>query len=60
MFRHALNNIGPGLSLEVGPFRQLCELLALSKVVLTLDMLLGRLELFPVLLLLSPATWRKH
>ena len=55
-----LNNIGPGLSLEVGPFGSYANFSALSKVVLTLDMLLGRLELFPVLLLLSPATWRKH
>ena len=55
-----LNNIGPGLSLEVGPFGSYASFSALSKVVLTLDMLLGRLELFPVLLLLSPATWRKH
>ena len=42
-----LNNIGPGLSLEVGPFGSYASFSALSKVVLTLDMLLGRLELFP-------------
>lgn len=51
-----LNNIGPGLS-EVGPASSFHGLSALSKCVLTFDMLAGRLELFPLLVLLSPATW---
>lgn len=54
-----LNNIGPGLNL-VGPAGNYAMFSPLSKVVLTLDMLLGRLELFPVLILLMPSTWRKH
>ena len=54
-----LNNIGPGLEL-VGPVGNFSMFSPLSKIVLTLDMLLGRLELFPVLILMMPSTWRKH
>ena len=54
-----INNIGPGLNL-VGPAGNFNMFSPLSKIVLTMDMLLGRLELFPVLILLSPSTWRKH
>lgn len=53
-----INNIGPGLSL-VGPTRNYSILSPLSKLVLTFDMLAGRLELFPVLVLFSPSTWKK-
>ena len=53
-----LNNIGPGLDL-VGPTRNYAHFSDLSKVVLMLNMLLGRLEIFPLLLMLSPRTWRK-
>ena len=54
-----LNNIGPGLNL-VGPTENFALFSPMSKIVLTMDMLLGRLELFPVLILLMPSTWRKH
>jgi len=54
-----LNNIGPGLGM-VGPAGNYAAFSPLSKVVLTMDMLLGRLELFPMLILLMPSTWRKH
>lgn len=54
-----LNNIGPGLNL-VGPTGNYAFFSPLSKVVLTLDMLFGRLELFPMLILLMPSTWRKN
>ena len=54
-----LNNIGPGLSM-VGPTGNFSLFSPLSKLVLTADMLFGRLELFPVLILLMPSTWRKH
>ncbi len=54
-----LNNIGPGLNL-VGPTGNYSFFSPMSKIVLTLDMLFGRLELFPMLILLSPSTWRKH
>ncbi len=53
-----LNNIGPGLA-AVGPSASFAELSYLSKVVLTFDMIAGRLELFPVLVLFSYRTWKK-
>ena len=53
-----LNNIGPGLSL-VGPTRNFGDYSAFSKFILMFDMLAGRLEIFPMLLMLRPATWRK-
>ena len=53
-----LNNIGPGLSV-VGPASNYSMLSYLSKVVLIFDMLAGRLELFPVLVLFSPGIWGK-
>lgn len=54
-----INNIGPGLAM-VGPAGNFAFFSPLSKVVLTLDMLFGRLELFPMLILLMPSTWRKN
>ena len=53
-----LNNIGPGLNL-VGPTQNFAFFSDFSKIILIFDMLAGRLELFPMLLLFSPATWRK-
>ncbi len=53
-----LNNVGPGLA-EVGPMSNYAFLSIPSKIVLTLDMLIGRLEIFPVLMLLMPANWRR-
>lgn len=52
------NNIGPGLGL-VGPTGNYADFSAFSKLVLIFDMLAGRLELFPMLLLLSPKTWKR-
>ena len=51
------NNIGPGLE-AVGPTCNFSSFSVLSKLVLILDMLLGRLEIFPLLVLFSPQTWR--
>ncbi len=53
-----INNIGPGLSL-VGPTRNFGLFSVFSKSVLIFDMLAGRLELFPMLALFMPSTWRK-
>ena len=53
-----LNNIGPGLEL-VGPTQNYSLFSCWSKIILIIDMLAGRLELFPVLLLFYPRTWRK-
>ncbi len=55
----ALGNIGPGLSL-VGPVRNFDLFSPFSKYVLMFDMLAGRLEIFPMLVLLSPYTWKKQ
>lgn len=52
-----LNNIGPGLG-DVGPTQNFAFFSVPSKIVLIFDMLAGRLELFPMLLLFNPATWR--
>ena len=53
-----LNNIGPGLNI-VGPTSNYSSLSAFSKIVLMFDMLAGRLELLPILLMLSPNTYKK-
>lgn len=53
-----LNNIGPGLDL-VGPMSNYSHFSGFSKLVLSFDMLAGRLELFPVLMLFVPAAWKK-
>ena len=53
-----LNNIGPGLE-QVGPTSNFAFFSPVSKVVLIFDMLAGRLELFPILILFAPATWKK-
>ena len=51
------NNIGPGLE-AVGPTCNFSAYSDLSKLVLCFDMLAGRLEIFPILALLSPAVWK--
>ena len=53
-----VNNVGPGLGL-VGPTGNFACFSVFSKIILIFDMLIGRLELFPVLLLFTPSTWRK-
>ena len=52
------NNIGPGLEL-VGPTQNFSLFSSFSKCVLIFDMLAGRLEIFPLLLLFKPDTWKK-
>ena len=53
-----INNIGPGLS-EVGPTGNFGGYSDFSTLVLTFDMLVGRLEIFPMLVLFSPWSWKK-
>ena len=55
------NNVGPGLAL-VGPTSNYADYSAFSKLLLSLAMLLGRLEIYPILLTLAPSMWleRKH
>ena len=53
------NNIGPGME-AVGPTCNFSHMSTLSKLVLSADMLAGRLEIFPMLILLSRSTWKKR
>ena len=53
------NNIGPGLSL-VGPMSNFGHFTDFTKYILMFDMLAGRLEIFPMLLLFCPAVWRRR
>ena len=53
-----MNNIGPGLEL-VGPMQNFSGFADPAKLVLIFDMLAGRLEIFPMLVLFLPDTWRK-
>lgn len=53
-----INNIGPGLDM-VGPVSNFGFFSDASKLVLIFDMLAGRLEIFPMLLLFAPVTWKK-
>ena len=52
------NNIGPGFG-RVGAAMNYSEFSGLSKIVLSIAMLLGRLEIYPIILTLSPSTWSK-
>lgn len=54
-----INNVGPGIS-KVGPVENFHMCSPLSKLVFCFDMLVGRLEIFPYLLLLSPDLWRRR
>ena len=54
-----INNIGPGLNL-VGPTQNFGLFNDFSKFVLMFDMLAGRLELFPLLLLFCPSNWKRR
>lgn len=53
-----LNNIGPGIA-KVGPAGNFSEFSIFSKLVFCFDMLAGRLEIFPILMLLTVPVWRK-
>lgn len=53
------NNIGPGLS-KVGPYMNFAEFSPFAKLVLIFDMIAGRLEIIPMLMIFYPKTWKKH
>ena len=53
-----INNIGPGLDF-VGPTQNFADFSIFGKLILSFDMLAGRLELFPMLILFTPSTWKK-
>ena len=54
-----LSNVGTGIS-RVGPIENFQSFSVLSKIVFSMDMLIGRLEIFPFLMICSPSFWRKH
>ena len=53
-----INNVGPGIS-QVGPIENFYSFSPLSKIVFCIDMLVGRLEVIPYLLIFSPDLWRR-
>lgn len=53
-----ISNVGPAFE-AVGPYASFAGYSGFSKIVLTLTMLLGRLEILPVLILFNPKTWKK-
>ena len=53
-----INNIGPGLS-SSGMISHFADYSDFSKIIFTAIMLIGRLEIFPMIILFMPATWRK-
>ncbi|MDD6021099.1 MAG: TrkH family potassium uptake protein [Oscillospiraceae bacterium] len=54
-----MQNVGPGLN-AVGPTGNFASFSVLSKIVLIFDMLAGRLEIMPLLVLFSPSAWKKN
>lgn len=52
------NNVGPAFDIA-GPFSSFADYSVFSKIVLSIAMLLGRLEIYPILLLTFPSTWAK-
>lgn len=54
-----ISNIGPGLG-EVGPYGSFAGYSNFSKFILSIEMIAGRLELFPLLTLFSPKTWKRN
>ena len=53
------NNIGPGLEI-VGPMGNFADFSPAGKLLLSFDMLAGRLEIFPMLLLFAPSIWKRR
>ena len=53
-----VSNVGPGLEV-IGPTGNFALFSPLSKLVMALCMIIGRLEIYPILVLFSPSTWRR-
>lgn len=53
-----INNVGPGMA-KIGPMFNFAEFSDFSKIIFALNMLIGRLEIFPFLMLFSPNMWRR-
>ena len=56
----SISNVGPGLGDIIGPNGNFSQLNNVSKWILSFGMILGRLELFAVLVLFIPSFWRKY
>ena len=56
----SISNVGPGLGDIIGPECNFASLSNLSKWALSTGMILGRLELFAILVLFIPSFWRKY
>ncbi len=56
----SLGNVGPTLGMEIGPTMSWAQLPDLAKWICSFLMLVGRLELFTVLVLFTPAFWKKN
>jgi len=56
----SISNVGPGLGEIIGPDGNFAQLSDSSKWILSLGMILGRLELFAILILFIPSFWRKY
>ena len=54
-----INNIGPGFGNIVGPMGSFADFNWFSKLIFILAMLIGRLEIYPILILFNPKIWRK-
>ena len=54
-----INNVGPGFDM-VGPMGNFSAFSAFSKIILSLTMLFGRLEIMPMIILFSPFAWKKR
>ena len=56
----SISNVGPGLGENIGPNGNFSKLSDPSKWILSLAMILGRLEIFAILILFMPSFWRKY
>lgn len=55
-----ISNVGPGLTPKIGPSGSFSDFSSFSKVMLSIEMIAGRLEIFPILVLFYPRAWRKR
>ena len=54
-----LSNVGPGMTAAIGPAGGYAFFSIRAKLIMTLAMLMGRLEFYPILVLFLPRTWKK-
>ena len=54
-----IGNVGPAISKQIGSYGSFVGYNTFSKIILCLDMLIGRLEIFPIIILFTPRTWKR-